>query len=414
MTFLTRATDVAAAASLLLFLGVAKVAHGFPSNIPPRTFRDRRADAKNVLALGAVDVPPESLLPSDEDIHPSTTRRGALVKAAAAALSLTGIGTSPAVAAAASSSAPTRIELTVETDDLVRVLNYFDGDMRRVLGAIVRSPFTNVRIDPPSSKEDRQARDAILRALYSYESPEDYALQAKWVTVEEPDTSLVGTLTKKRFQVTLPSGTPSSGDDSVQTTVSLSLLEAGLGLGVLSYPLGYAFYRYENYQEEQQAKERKAKMAAKKKAAAEAAKKKKEGDGAKAPKSKGKTTAAAAATKKEEKKPKAKETKAVPKAEPPTEATVVADARQSKKIDSENSDGADPVELANKWKQIVEAKKEVEQQSAPVPPPPPAPPAPGNEEDRARMKSKDAMDEYARQYAAMAAAAARKKNPPNE
>jgi len=142
--------------------------------------------------------------------------------------------------------------------------------MRQVLPAIVRSPFTNVVIDPPNKDKDT-ARDAILRALYSYEAPEDYLEQASWLDVGETDNSFVGWLTQKRYRISVPNFPP--GEElPLKTTVTLSNLEAAVAAGVLSYPLTYGYYKYEGYWEEQEAKARKEAAAAKRAAAAKAKK----------------------------------------------------------------------------------------------------------------------------------------------
>ena len=214
---------------------------------------------------------------------------------------------------------PTRIELNVETDYLVRVMEYYDGDMRKVLAAIVRSPYTTVQIDPPTSSNDA-ARDAILRALYSYEAPEDYAKQASWLNIEEKDTSLAGWLTRKRYRISIPNIQPSE-DEPLKTVVSLSNLEAGVGVGIVSYPLTYGYYQYEGYREEQEAKARKEAAAAKRAAAAEKTKK----DKAVGPK-KEKTVPAAAAKKTAGAVNKAAGTK---KAEAPIREKVTAASEQA-------------------------------------------------------------------------------------
>jgi len=84
---------------------------------------------------------------------------------------------------------PTKIELTVDTEYLVRVLDYFDGDMRKVLGVLVRSPQTKVEISPPAKGSDPKLtpEDQLLRALYSYKSPEDYLNQASWLKISKTD-----------------------------------------------------------------------------------------------------------------------------------------------------------------------------------------------------------------------------------
>jgi len=214
---------------------------------------------------------------NDEDNGHIGSRRGFLCKVSAA--------TAPILFSASTASAatedPTRIELTVDTEYLIRVLEYFDGDMRKVLGVLVRSPQTTVEIEPPKGRKGLvDPKDAILRALYSYESPDEYATQASWVKVDEPDNGWVEFLTKKRYRIYLPSigsdGNDENGtlDVTIQATnVNLSNLEGGVGLAVLSYPVAYGYYKYESWWEEQEMKERKAKIAAKNAAKAGAAKK---------------------------------------------------------------------------------------------------------------------------------------------
>ncbi|KAL7535793.1 hypothetical protein ACHAXR_006733 [Thalassiosira sp. AJA248-18] len=193
-----------------------------------------------------------------------------------------------ATQASAVSEEPTRIELEVDTEYLIRVLNYFDGDMRKVLGVLVRSPQTTVEIDPPKGGDPKAKltpEDAILRALYSYNSPEDYVTQASWLKVDEPNEGWIDVLTKKRYRIYLPSlgsGGEENGTLEVNirpTNLNLSNLEAGVALGVLSYPLAYSYYNYESYKEEQAALAKRAKMAAKKAAKAKTAGAKKESKG---------------------------------------------------------------------------------------------------------------------------------------
>jgi hypothetical protein len=202
--------------------------------------------------------------------------------ATAAAAPILLAASSRASAAAATDNEPTRIELTVDTEYLIRVLEYFDGDMRKVLGVLVRSPQTTVEIHPPPKGEKGllDPKDAILRALYSYESPNEYITQASWVKVDEPNKGWVEFLTKKRYRIYLPSvasdGNNENGilDVTIQpTNVNLSNLEGGVGLAVLSYPVAYGYYQYNSWWEEQETKARKAKIAAKNAAKAGAANK---------------------------------------------------------------------------------------------------------------------------------------------
>ena len=158
----------------------------------------------------------------------------------------------------------TRIEVNVETDYLLRVLEYFDGDMKKSLGTVVRSPFTTVKIDPPI-----EARDPLLRALYSFSAPEDYVTQASWLTIQ-PKSFKEDLLEKKFYSLPIGENKP---------RIFVSKLDIILASVVLSYPIAFGLYKYENYQEEQQAIAKKAAIKAKKAAAAKkkaaAAKKKK-------------------------------------------------------------------------------------------------------------------------------------------
>lgn len=220
--------------------------------------------------------------------HNRLSRRDALTKATAFPIVTAAAIAKPSPAEAVDlTTEPTRIELQVETDYLVRVLEYFDGDMRKVLSAAVRSPLTKVQIDPPPRNPD--ARDAILRALYSYEAPQDYVTQASWLKVGAKDDSFVSMLTKKRYKFNVGN-----------LQITLSNLEGGAIAAVLSYPLAYAYFLYTNYKEEQEAIAKKAKTAAKK--AKMAAKKsgKKTGDKS-AAKKEAKTTSDAVAKSKVEK-----------------------------------------------------------------------------------------------------------------
>lgn len=112
-----------------------------------------------------------SFFHSDEDALASKRRNffSKVTGATAAATAFSAVSSVPP--AHAVTEDPTRIELVVETDYLIRVLNYFDGDMRKVLGAIVRSPLTSVEIEPPQSKftfggeTPVSPKDAILLSL---------------------------------------------------------------------------------------------------------------------------------------------------------------------------------------------------------------------------------------------------------
>jgi hypothetical protein len=148
--------------------------------------------------------------------------------------------------------------------------------MRKVLGVIVRSPLTSVVIEPPKSgfgsASELSPKDAILRALYSYTNPEEYAAQSSWLKVDAPNP-WIEFLTKKRYELDIPFVYAKEGEQkgSVKkivikpaTTLSLSNIEAAVGLAALSYPVAYAYYNYESWQEEQEKLAKKRMMAAKK------------------------------------------------------------------------------------------------------------------------------------------------------
>ena len=170
-----------------------------------------------------------------------------------------GVVVEPANAAVTSvTTERTTIELNVETDYLVRVLNYFDGDMKRTLGAVVRSPYSSVSIDPPN----QDARDALLRSLYSYEQPDEYQTQASWLKIQ-PTKNIISKILDAEYKV---------------GPVTFNNLQVALVLAIASYPFAFGYYKYEAQKEEEAAAAKRAAMAAKreKAAAAAAAKKKKE------------------------------------------------------------------------------------------------------------------------------------------
>jgi len=244
------------------------------------------------------DEPDES--PADmttEEGRSPLSRRSALAKTAATTLSFaTAAFATNAKPAKAYSEKSTVIELKVETDYLIRVLDFFDGDMRKALGVFVRAPYTTVKIDPPDSKDDA-ARDAILRALYSYGSPEDYVAQANWVTIEKKTSVLASVkdfLTKERFKFAIDGW---KDDDGGKTIISVNVIQVGLSALVLSYPAAFAYFQWESYQDELAAKEKKIQMAAKREAAA--AKKKKAAAAAKGKEGGARTKDAPAAKKKD-------------------------------------------------------------------------------------------------------------------
>lgn len=148
--------------------------------------------------------------------------------------------------------ARTTITLDVETDYFIRVLNFFGGDMKRTLGALVRSPYTNVEI----YSSDKNREDEILRALYEFEDPDNYVSQASWLKVSSVTSGemLNDLLNKKRYTFTLFT---SEGDGIPETNINISNLQLGVTGVVLSYPLAYSYYQYMNYQAEiEQAKKR--------------------------------------------------------------------------------------------------------------------------------------------------------------
>ncbi|KAL3760067.1 hypothetical protein ACHAWU_006615 [Discostella pseudostelligera] len=210
----------------------------------------------------------------DGDLLFVSNRKEFISKVVAAASAVTPIlvSKSPAFAAASASEPTTRIELTVDTEYLIRVLEYFDGDMRKVLGVLIRAPTTSVEIEPPSkgNNPNLSPKDAILRALYSYKSPEDYVTQASWLKVDEPEKGWVEFLTKKRYKIYLPSiGADGKNEDGVlevtiqSTNINLSNLEAAVGVIAVSYPLAYGYYNYESFIEEKDKAAKKKQLAAK-------------------------------------------------------------------------------------------------------------------------------------------------------
>ena len=61
--------------------------------------------------------------------------------------------------------------------------------MRKVLGVLVKAPQTTVEISPPARGTDPKLtpEEQLLRALYSYEKPEDYVEQASWLKIQKSD-----------------------------------------------------------------------------------------------------------------------------------------------------------------------------------------------------------------------------------
>ena len=107
------------------------------------------------------------------------------------------LGTNISPVSAATTTEKTTIEVSVETDYLVRALDYFGGDMKKTMTAIVRAPTSTIKIEPPES-----ARDDFLRALYPFAEPEEYAEQINWLGVSvQPKKSIVEQFTSKQFKV---------------------------------------------------------------------------------------------------------------------------------------------------------------------------------------------------------------------
>ena len=102
---------------------------------------------------------------SQESSTSVSTRRGFFSQVAATASASLLLSASPQQATATDSNEPTRIELSVDTEYMIRVLDYFDGDMRKVIEVLIRAPSTEVEIEPPASRFDTGAKDAILSAI---------------------------------------------------------------------------------------------------------------------------------------------------------------------------------------------------------------------------------------------------------
>ena len=228
----------------------------------------------------------------ESSINSFSNRRGFLsqvgvVATASASLLLS---SSPQQATAVSND-PTRIELSVDTEYMLRALEYFDGDMSKVMEVLIRAPSTEVEIEPPSGTlldPKVGTKDAILRALSSYNKDPEYAArQISWMKVDKPNWTL-DFLLKKRFDIPILSSGPGNAEEIEivlkdggslkykpmkleSAPLSLSNLEVIAGLAVASYPVGYGLYNFESWQEEKQAKVKKAQMTAKKAAKAKAA-----------------------------------------------------------------------------------------------------------------------------------------------
>jgi hypothetical protein len=282
-------------------------------------------------ALSLAEQDDNIIIQELESTNDVTNRRGFLSQIAASASASLLLSSSLPQQANALPDEPTRIEISVDTEYLIRVLDYFDGDMRKALGVLIRAPSTQVEIDAPAraGSGSINPRDAVLNALSSYNEEEYAVQQASWVKVDKPNRTLE-LLLKKRYTLSLPSVGSAGNAEQVEivlkdggtvkykpsmkiekTSLSLSNLEAGIGLVTISYPVAYGLYNYESFREEEEKKLKKAQMAAKKAKAAAAKKAKAKGS----PKKKEKKT-----TTVEKSKPtmKGQETK-----KPPIDASVV-------------------------------------------------------------------------------------------
>ncbi len=215
------------------------------------------------------------------------TRRGFFSQVAAAASASLLLSSSPQQVNAVSDE-PTRIELSVDTEYMIGVLEYFEGDMRKVMEVLIQAPSTEVKIEPSAgTRFDAGTKEAIFKALLAYDKDPEYAArQASWIKVDEPNRTL-DFLLKKRYNLSVPSAGPKDVQEIEivlkdggtlkykpmkidSTPFSLSNLEAGVGLAVASYPVAYGVYNYDSWKEEQDKKEKKKQMAAKKAAKAKA------------------------------------------------------------------------------------------------------------------------------------------------
>ncbi len=225
---------------------------------------------------------------SQEATSSVSSRRAFFSQVAAVASASLFLSSSPQQVHAVSDE-PTRIELSVDTEYMISVLQYFEGDMRKVMEVLIQAPSTEVKIDPPvGTRFDTGAKEAILSALSAYDKDPEYAArQASWIKVDEPNRTL-DFLMKKRYNLSVPSAGPKDVQEIEvvlkdggtlkykpmkidSTPFSLSNLEAGVGLAVASYPVAYGVYNYDSWKEEQDKKEKKKQMAAKKAAKAKAA-----------------------------------------------------------------------------------------------------------------------------------------------
>jgi hypothetical protein len=259
--------------------------HSF-SFAPPQQQQSQRCSALSLAEQDDNNIIIQEL----ESTNDVTNRRGFFSEIAASASASLLLSSSLPQQANAFPDKPTRIEMSVDTEYLIRVLDYFDGDMRKALSVLIRAPSTRVEIDAPA-----RARDAVLNALSSYNEEEYAVQQASWVKVDKPNRTLE-LLLKKRYTLSLPSVGSAGNAEQVEivlkdggtvkykpsmkiekTSLSLSNLEAGIGLVTISYPVAYGLYNYESFREEEEKKLKKAQMAAKKAKAAAAKKAKAKG-----------------------------------------------------------------------------------------------------------------------------------------
>ena len=255
--------------------------HSF-SFAPSQPQQSQRCSALSLIAEQDDNI----IIKELESTNDVSNRRGFLSQLAASASFL--LSSSLPQQANAFPDEPTLIEISVDTEYFIRVLDYFDGDMRKALGVLIRAPSTQVEIDAPArggGNGSINPRDAVLNALSSYNEEEYAVQQASWVKVDKPNRTLE-LLLKKRYALSLPSVGSAEDAEQVEivlkdggtvqytpmklerTKLSLSNLEAGIGLAVASYPLAYGLYNYESFREEEEKKLKKAQMAAKKAKAA--------------------------------------------------------------------------------------------------------------------------------------------------
>jgi len=217
----------------------------------------------------------------------------------AAASSL--VGVNPANAA---EPLPTRIELTVDTEYLLRCLDFFNGDLNMAIATIARSrQDSEIKVDPP-----REELGTVLKAIYTNKSPQQLEEQQYWLPatiVPYQENLWAESWAEKKYRVITST---ENGQVEAFTFNNVQAALAAAGGVAATYPASYAYYTYQNAEEEKKAAAKRAAIKAKKDAKAAAAKKKKDkgGGGPKGAKSKSKAKkgddgAATAAKKKKSK-----------------------------------------------------------------------------------------------------------------